>query len=138
MLGSYVALAVDVFRRQRGLMRAVFAQSLSVPGAFDPWRKLGIESRTRLVDALRRRPELQGLENGEFRVLAGLQAVYGTLLNATMNRAWPMELDDPRMAPELTRMLLGYVGLLPVASAVVAQPGAAHRETRGKVHRAKA
>jgi hypothetical protein len=33
------------------------------------------------------------------------------LLNATMNRAWPMALDDPRMQPELTRLLLRYIGM---------------------------
>jgi hypothetical protein len=102
---------VEVFRRERGLMRAMFAQSLTDPAAFDAWRNLGIESRTRLAGALARCREMHDIDQWEFRVLGGLQAVYGTLLNATMNRAWPMALDDPRMQPELTRLLLRYIGM---------------------------
>ncbi len=117
LLTRYVALAVSVFRRERGLMRAVFAQSLTETGAFDPWRQLGIDSRKRLAAALEGMTEMRRVEQREFRLLAGMQAVYGTLLSATMNRAWPMDLDDPRMADELARMLLGYLGLAPVTSA---------------------
>ena len=111
LLARYIDLSVTVFRRNKGLMRALFAQSFTAPDAFEPWRRLGIESRTRLVDALADRAELSALSDWKFRVLAGLQVVYGALLSATMQRAWPMELGDARMPSELSRMLLAHVGL---------------------------
>ena len=111
LLTRYVDLSVTVFRRNKGLMRALFAQSFIAADAFEPWRRLGIESRTRLADALADREELAALPDWKFRVLAGLQVVYGALLSATMQRAWPMELGDARMPGELSRMLLAHVGL---------------------------
>ena len=111
LLARYVTLAVTVFRRQRGLMRALFAQSLTRPEAFDPWRRLGVASRTRVVEVLRARGDMALDEEAELRVLAGLQMAYGTLLNAVMARTWPLDLDDPRLEAELTHMLLRYANL---------------------------
>jgi hypothetical protein len=45
------------------------------------------------------------------RVGIALQIVYGTLVNAVLHDPGPVALDDPRMAGELTRVMLHMLRL---------------------------
>lgn len=99
---------VTFFRNAEGIMGAALRRSSTNPESWTPLREAG----TRMASGvLRLMSQTLEAPSGtvELRILFAMQMVYGTLINAMLNRPGPLLLSDPRLEQELTRAMCSYL-----------------------------
>ena len=102
-----VQLIVHRFRQDVGVLRASLQHTQE--GMWEPFRLLGDRYRATLIEQVS--PLLKHLppRQRQLRVQFAFQALTGTLVHAVLNNPGPLMLDDPRLVPELTRLLRAYL-----------------------------
>ncbi|MDE1173564.1 MAG: TetR/AcrR family transcriptional regulator [Parvibaculaceae bacterium] len=106
--GTMIRMLVAFFRNAEGILGAALRRSSTNPESWTPLREAG--GRTAMLvlvamaRALRTEPEAV-----ELRVLFAMQMVYGTLINALLNRPGPIQLADPRLEDELIKAMCSYL-----------------------------
>jgi AcrR family transcriptional regulator len=102
---------VALHREHRGIFRAALADAARAALFWAPLKAYGRQ----LADAVHRSlgPQMAQVPVRQRRERVGiaLQIVYGTLVNAVLHDPGPVALDDPRMAGELTRVMLHMLRL---------------------------
>lgn len=113
-----VLLTVHTFRSNQGVVRASLQHTKE--GMWDLFRQSG--DRLRVVMEKHLGPHLTQLpaEARRLRILFAFQSIAGILVHATLNDPGPLGLDDPRLIPELVRLVHGY--LLAPDDIVTARP----------------
>jgi AcrR family transcriptional regulator len=112
LLSRLVETVVAIFREHGKLLRAFMHRRVMEPSPTDPMRDLGVEIAERLTAILAEKQAEIEHTDLEAAVGFGLQVVYSTLANAVvLDPSGPGSIADDRVAPELTRMLAGYLGM---------------------------
>ncbi|MDP6342289.1 MAG: TetR/AcrR family transcriptional regulator [Alphaproteobacteria bacterium] len=109
VIGRFIDFATEMVDEHAGLIRASLEKSMHDPKAWDPLRAFGQSLEDRVLALLRARGGAFAEAEGQLAFRRAMQFVYGTLMNAILNRPGPLAIDDPAMARELTRMALGYL-----------------------------
>jgi len=105
-----IRFMVNGCRNNRGVIRASLKHATTHPEQWLPHQKNGQALIERVV--LLVVPRLPGpADAAELRVRFAMQVVFGTLVNAVLNKPGPLELDDERLPVELARMAAGYIGI---------------------------
>ena len=108
--GETIRFMVNGCRNNRGVIRASLKHATTHPEQWLPHQKNGQALIERVV--LLVVPRLPGpADAAELRVRFAMQVVFGTLVNAVLNKPGPLELDDERLPVELARMAAGYIGI---------------------------
>jgi AcrR family transcriptional regulator len=111
-----VAAMVERFRRHRAVLRALQYRAEEHPEMRQRMRALNALVADRLLALLRQRQADLARGDLELRVRFGLQVVFGTLVNTVFNEPRGLAIGDERLAPELARVLVGYLGIAPAAT----------------------
>ncbi|MBI1784497.1 TetR/AcrR family transcriptional regulator [Candidatus Sumerlaeota bacterium] len=103
---------VSTMRLHEGLFRAVVERSGAHPDYRVLVQGMAAHLRQNMVSILggAERPDVNH-PDPSFAVAAGLQFMFATLQNILRNNPGPLGMHDPRLVPELTRMLESYWGL---------------------------
>jgi AcrR family transcriptional regulator len=106
MLREVVALMVDIYRRDRGILKSSLQRTGE--GTWLPIKASGDRFRKALSTVVA--PSVPGSpKQAEMRVRFAYQAVVGVLVNATLNNPGPLDLDNPKLVPELVSLVTAYL-----------------------------
>jgi TRAP-type transport system periplasmic protein len=130
----FCATVVDVFRADAGFFRSALRHETRHPESWPPIKDTGARIAQHFTDALA--PLLPHLtpDDRQLRTRFAVQMLYGTCANAVLHDPGPLKLADPRLAPELARVICASLGLaateMPQAPDTTAPRGT--KETRMK------
>ena len=105
------ATLVDLFRRDRGFVRAVLKHASNHPDGWLLMRRTGDVFVGEMVAALA--PRLTHLDPAqrELRIRFAMQMLFGTVVNAVLNDPGPYRLADTRLERELAQAVSAYLGI---------------------------
>ena len=113
VLETYVGLAVAFFRDNADLHRAFLRYEATHPDAAAPMLALAEQVSDRVAQAVVAQEPRLGHPDPELAVRFAGQVLRGALIHMVLHSSGPLSLTDKRLAPELTRVLSGYLGLTP-------------------------
>lgn len=102
---------VDIYRRHRGLYVATFKHSRTRPGAWTPFKRLGHDIVSLVLNELQARLKALGLPRTERDIRIAFQFVNGLLVNAVLNDPGPLTIRDAEMEQQVASFLAGYFGI---------------------------
>lgn len=102
---------VGIHREHRGIFRSALSDATRSARFWAPMHGYGVRIAEAVYQGLRGQMQQVPRSARRLRVGFGLQAVYGTLVNAVLHDPGPVALDDPRMERELTRVFLAALRL---------------------------
>lgn len=102
---------VGIHREHRGILRCALNDASRSTRFWSAMHLYGRRIAEAVHQALHSRMHKVPPTARRLRVGFGLQAVYGTLVNAVLHDPGPVALDDPRMERELTRVFLAALRL---------------------------
>lgn len=105
---------VSMYRSNRGLYRAAFKHSSTLPDVWTPFKRLGYRGSARIAENVLARSAKLGIDCDEHRVRAAMQFVNGLLVNSIINDPGPVRLDSPEMEAHVARFLCTFLGVEPV------------------------
>lgn len=108
---AIIAMVVQGFRLNRGVIKASLKHASTQPGAWTPIKRSGAAVVDRIVAVLS--PRLAGVPAArrELRIRFAMQLVYGTLVNAVLHDPGPIRLEDKRMVNHLAQAFAAYLKL---------------------------
>lgn len=108
---AIVALVVQGFRVNRGVIKASLKHASTQPGSWTPLNKSGAAVVDAIVKALS--PRLTGMPAARraLRIRFAMQLVYGTLVNAVLHDPGPIPLEDKRLVDHLAQAFIAYLGI---------------------------
>ncbi|MDF3833584.1 helix-turn-helix domain containing protein [Cupriavidus basilensis] len=110
MLEKTMRFVVLGCHANRGVIKASLKHASIRPEEWLPHRESGQAVVERMVALLVPRLPLPP-EQAELRVRFAMQAVFSIVVNAILNDAGPLPLDDERLPGEMTRLVAGYLAL---------------------------
>lgn len=110
MLEKIMRYVVLGCHANRGVIKASLKHASVRPEEWLPHRESGQDVVERMVALLVPRLPVPP-EQAEMRVRFAMQAVFSIVVNAILNDAGPLPLDDERLPGEMTRLVAGYLAL---------------------------
>jgi AcrR family transcriptional regulator len=110
MLEKIMRYVVVGCHANRGVIKASLKHASIRPEEWLPHRESGEALVERVVALLVPRLPMPP-EQAELRVRFAMQAVFGLVVNAILNDAGPLPLDDERLPGEMTRLVAGYLAI---------------------------
>jgi len=114
IVGELIAFLVQIHRERRGVLRELTASTRSEPAMIERKERLVVHVAERLSALLLPRAERISHEDPAQAVAFGLRLVLGTLEQAILfgeSGAFGIPASDEKLAAELTRAFLGYLGV---------------------------
>ena len=110
MLEKIMRYVVLGCHANRGVIKASLKHASVRPEEWLPHRESGQDVVERMVALLVPRMPVPP-EQAEMRVRFAMQAVFSIVVNAILNDAGPLPLDDERLPGEMTRLVASYLAL---------------------------
>lgn len=105
---TMIRMLVAFFRNAEGILAAALRRSSTNPESWTPLREAGARTAMQVLIVMARALKTPQ-ETVELRVLFAMQMVYGTLINALLNRPGPIQIADPRLEEELIQAMCRYL-----------------------------
>jgi AcrR family transcriptional regulator len=110
LLRRWIAAHVDVFGKNRALLRAVQRHALAQPEAWQPIRTFGRDMAERLLRRLDDASPRLAIPDWQRRVRIGLQVVHGALMHMLVSSHGLLTLEDAATTKaELAAVVIGYL-----------------------------
>lgn len=116
IVDAVVDFLVRIYREKEGFFRAFLTRGTSDAAVRERSLRVMQHVTVKLAGLLRERAEQVRHGDFELAVAFGLHVVFGALDHTVLGYGTSFGLGDERLAPELSRVLLGYLGAREISS----------------------
>lgn len=102
---------VNFYRTHRGLYVASFKHARTQPSAWTPFKRLGHNIASQVIEDLTPRLEKLGKPRSEREIRIAFQFVNGLLVNAVLNAPGPLSIKDTEIEDRIGSFLCSYFGI---------------------------
>lgn len=113
---------VQIYRTHRGLYIASFKHARTRPGAWTPFKRLGRNIVSLVMQELEPRLQKLGKPRTERDIRIGFQFVNGLLVNAVLNDPGPLTIQETEMEQRVAEFFCAYFGIPTLADSVLKSP----------------